>query len=348
MTSIFERPGVKVDALAPGRRLDLPAVRVDESGFWLDGVLALPRADIRAVRVALHERTTVHLQKDKSTGYSCTFTDPNEANALLEALGRTPERTTLEVALEPSLLAPGFNPLPVWKAIVAVSLAMVALVVLLPFLMRAGAMRGAGRFSGLLGRTLVVGADGIGIRSGIANEFLAYCAIASVASRDSTVVLTMRDGRECVMTLSVGTRVRDVVRRIERAIAEATVPADDEVATLLHDVAGTTAEKVSALRELGSETQERYREGRPPRERLWAILEDPQRSGATRTRAAIALSGTLADEDRTRLRIATDATVSPKVRVAMETVIQNNDPTNLFDDLPTEDAPEPTPARRPR
>ena len=109
---------------------------------------------------------------------------------------------------------------------------------------------------------------------------------------------------------------------------------------MLHGVPGKSAEKMAALRELGSEAGGSYRDKRIPRERLWGIVEDPRVSGATRTRAAIALSGDLGDEDRERLRVATDATVSPKVRIAMDAIQNENDErlAERLDEIPEEEA----------
>jgi hypothetical protein len=218
-----------------------------------------------------------------------------------------------------------------------VALALVALVALLPFVLRpSGAGAGLGR---VLDQTLELGADGVRIRGRLSNGFLSYREIREVTSRAGAIVLLLRDGTERVLSVSAAARVPEIVAYIERSIARTTVAGDPAAASLLHAVPGTNAEKVAALRELGSETDGSYRDNRIPRERLWGIVEDPQASGATRTRAAIALSGGLADEDRERLRVAVDATVSPKVRVAMDAV-QNESDARLaehLDELPDEE-----------
>src|SRR3954453_17142313 len=116
--SVFEQQGVKVEALVPVRHLELQAVRVDERGLWLEGELALPKADIASVSRVLGEGTTVRMKTRTAQGWSCPFTNPADATALLVALGRDPDRTTLEVALEPSLLRAGFDTLPWWRAFV--------------------------------------------------------------------------------------------------------------------------------------------------------------------------------------------------------------------------------------
>ena len=72
-------------------------------------------------------------------------------------------------------------------------------------------------------------------------------------------------------------------------------------------------------------------------------MEDGRVNGATRARAAIALSGELATEDRERLRIATDATVSPMVRIAMDAIHGDTDDDRLakhLDELPEEEEGE--------
>jgi hypothetical protein len=140
--------------------------------------------------------------------------------------------------------------------------------------------------------------------------------------------------------MTSGARLPEVVQQIERAMAEAKTPTDEEVATLLREVPGTKAEKVAALRALGAETGASYRDVRLPRERLWGIVEDPQADGATRARAAIALSGELPADERERLRVATDATVSPKVRIAMDALAHADDDLlgEHLDALPDDEA----------
>jgi hypothetical protein len=140
----------------------------------------------------------------------------------------------------------------------------------------------------------------------------------------------------------VSARIPEIMQQIERAIASATAPATDEIAERLHEVAGTKPEQLRGLRELGSEIDGSYRASTLPRDRLWALVEDDAVEHATRSRAAAALSGSLASPERERLRIAADATVGPKLRVALAAV-QAEDDALLAEQL--EELPEAKHAR---
>jgi len=339
--AVFLRESVKVTPHDVSRHLDLQAVRVDEAGLWLAGQLALPRAEITATSVELAERTTVrvHGKRGKGSGlgrgdsgFSCTFTDPKAARDMLVALGRDPERVAAMVNLEPSLLTMGFHPLPLWKALASVVIAMVAMVVLLPFLGRASTgFHSFGRLGRFVNRTLELGADGLRIQTIGADAFVAYRAIAKAFAQGDVLHLLLRDGRECTFSLSTPARAPEVIARVTQSVAAASAVDDgaaaleSEGATMLREVTGDKGAKVAALRELGADNGGTYREGRLPRERLWELLEDPHVDGVTRTRAAVALSGALEPGERRRMRIATDATVSPKVRIALDTIEGEDD-----------------------
>jgi hypothetical protein len=59
--------------------------------------------------------------------------------------------------------------------------------------------------------------------------------------------------------------------------------------------------------------------------RLWEILEDVQAPAAKRAAAAVALSPHLDDQGRERLRIAAQATATPKLRIALEAAAEDDD-----------------------
>jgi hypothetical protein len=350
--AVFVRESVKVTAHhVKARHLNhhYLSLRVDEAGLWLEGKLELPREEITATSLELDERTTVRVQGKKESGFSCTFTDPKVADELLVALGREPARVAAMVSLEPSLLTMGFHPLPLWKALASVAIAMVAMVALLPFVARAGGFGSLGRLGRFVGRTLELGTDGLRIRTVGGDEFVAYREITKAEARGEILHLIMRDGRECALPLSNPRRAMEVIARIAQSIAVPEPTADAVAATLLREVVGDKAARVAALRELAAESAGTYREARLPRERLWQLLEDPHVDGATRTRAAVALSGALEPGDRRRLRIATDATVSPRVRIALDT-LEHEDDARLADQLEAldeENLPgEPQPVRQ--
>jgi hypothetical protein len=60
-------------------------------------------------------------------------------------------------------------------------------------------------------------------------------------------------------------------------------------------------------------------------ERLWEILEDAAAAPARRAAAAVALSPHLDERGRERLRIAAQATATPKLRIALEAAAEDDD-----------------------
>lgn len=380
--STFDREAVKVTSTLVQRHLDLARVRVDERGLWLDEALVLARADVASVALELDERTSVHVLDRDGKSVSCDFTSVDDARALVEAFGRAPDRTMIEVALVPSLLSAGFGTLPWWRASLTASAAVATwLVALLLMTGRAGFLKPLTRHAdlsgmsgwatafgivaaltatllftrdqrsrrrsgdkrrtradGALSQTMKLGADGVQIEGALANDFVAYADIRAVSSRDESLVLTLRDGREAISQIKVPSRMPEILARIRSALDEEASPVDEDVVALLR-VPGTKHARVAALRELASEEGATYRDARIPREHLWALVEGSQADGVTRSRAAVALSANLADEDRERLRAATNATASPRVRIAMD-AIEHGDHEGLAEKLDELEADE--------
>jgi hypothetical protein len=298
---VFVRDSVKVTAHdVKARHLDYQSLRVDEAGLWLEGKLALPRDEITATSLELDERTTVRVQGKKNSGFSCTFTDRQTAHELLVALGREPDRVAAMVSLEPSLLTMGFHPLPLWKALASVVTAIVVMVALLPFVARAGSFSSFGRLGRFVNRTLELGTDGLRIRTVGGDEFVAYREITKAEARGEVLHLVMRDGRECALPLTSPGRATEVIARIAQSIGVSEPIADAAAATLLREVVGDRAGRVTALRELAAENAGTYREARLPRERLWQLLEDPHVDARSRVRSNLATASDCASRPTRR------------------------------------------------
>jgi hypothetical protein len=63
------------------------------------------------------------------------------------------------------------------------------------------------------------------------------------------------------------------------------------------------------------------------------VAEDPTADPAARAGAAIVLRNTITDEDRARLRVAAETSVSPKLRVALEAAASADDEEELVEAL---------------
>ena len=76
-------------------------------------------------------------------------------------------------------------------------------------------------------------------------------------------------------------------------------------------------------------------------EALWRLVESPRAEPLARAAAAIALEPKLAREDRARLRIAAEATASPRLRIALDRVAEGADEEALAEALAAVETGEP-------
>jgi hypothetical protein len=60
-------------------------------------------------------------------------------------------------------------------------------------------------------------------------------------------------------------------------------------------------------------------------EDLWRVVGDATRDAKERAVAAVSLGPTLDDEGRTRLRVVANTTAAPRLRVAIESVVEPDD-----------------------
>jgi hypothetical protein len=74
---------------------------------------------------------------------------------------------------------------------------------------------------------------------------------------------------------------------------------------------------------------------------LWSVLEDAEAAAEQRAAAAVALSPQLDEAGRARLRIAAQATVAPKLRIALEAAAEDDDERLVHALEEVAEAPEP-------
>lgn len=182
----------------------------------------------------------------------------------------------------------------------------------------------------LMPTKLSVGADGVVLRWLFRDRFIAYGDIEGAEqyekgwgrSRHIGIKLTLRSGEEVLIPTGQAKWNNEEMAIIHERMREAMeafrlgdAAAD---AALLRRGARDVPEWIAALRAIGSGANADMRTAPLPRERLFRIVESPTAAVAERAAAAVALGGELDDEARGRLRIAAEATASPKLRVVLE------------------------------
>jgi hypothetical protein len=186
--------------------------------------------------------------------------------------------------------------------------------------------------------SVAVGADGVRTSWLGIGRFVPYGDIARVSGDETGVVLALRSGKERHIRTVWPSRSGGLLNwafrpptsalreRIEQGRIAHGFAADDAVAAaFLRPDARPVREWIQHMRALGAGASTSFRSADVPEERLWGMLENPTLDDAARAGAAVALSGTADEARRQRLRIAADATVSPKIRVALEAAADGDD-----------------------
>ena len=186
----------------------------------------------------------------------------------------------------------------------------------------------------VLPQRIDVGQDGIFLRWLGNKRFIPFAKIEIATANKIGIDLFLRGERhvEIRMTQKDGgaaTQVHALLARITEGMAahRGLSRADEEaflargqrdVATWLHE-----------MRALGAGEGGGYRANAIPRERLWAIVENPAADPSAREGAALALSASLEEDDRVRLRATAQKTASPRLRIALDGVGREREETRL-------------------
>ncbi|MBX3232821.1 MAG: hypothetical protein KIT84_43885 [Labilithrix sp.] len=180
----------------------------------------------------------------------------------------------------------------------------------------------------MLRAKIVVGRDGVLLRWMGWKRFFPMADIVRVQPEGLTsILLELRNGKQEILYLNsdkskgggVETEYRDaVLARIREAHASqrALGPVAD-VSALVARGERTPEEWRKALAALSSD-EVGYRRASVRAEDLWRVVEDPRAAEDARAGAALLLRKGLDEEGKTRVRVAAEATASPKLRVALE------------------------------
>jgi hypothetical protein len=311
-------------------------LRVDGSGIWLDGKLAIPQGVIRR-GITITNRSALPTAAPVVRLERCGPRDPvdievaapEQAQALLEAtrLAASKARATFWVfdASLPAravLFVPGvaltvlsawaallFRHVPTWYPYV-------------PYLPLALALLslGVAFVHALTGSPakLVVGADGLAFRSLWTTTRVRYEDAVSVVREGDTLVVCSRDGSILRIGFAGGDDddsavIAQRIAEVGARRAQAADLADEAVARAAARIQGSPAHGPGSLTPGSC-----YRDVPILPEHLWRIVEDPVRDPPVRAGAAAALAPSLDEEGRARLRLAAATSVVPRLRIALE------------------------------
>ncbi|MEO7112932.1 MAG: hypothetical protein ABI183_21005 [Polyangiaceae bacterium] len=212
-------------------------------------------------------------------------------------------------------------------------------------------------------RSLTVGGDGITINGHFEKRFVSYANVIGVDRYSdqkrgfllprrgtpplySGLALHLRGDEHLKLPMARGNHQTDQMFGASERITEA-LRAWRKSGPIVNATIGragrNTQEWIASLRELGKSDATTYRVAAVDREALFAIVEDPVNQASSRAAAAIAIGAKLDEESRARLRKSAETIADPKLRVAIEHVVDEKD--EAFAELLDELAPPETKAR---
>lgn len=208
------------------------------------------------------------------------------------------------VALVPSLR----SPLLVSAALIAVPLllALSSLIVIWP-------------------STVEIGADGLLVRWLGRRKTIRFAELESFTTHRRGIRFILRDGSSYDLVTDAQSTgfVRDAIAERLRTAMEAIDQPSLDVAPLERE-GRPIGDWIAALRALARRA-EGFRDVPLGENGLWRVIEDPHASASAKAGAAVALARSLDDEGKKRLRVVSEATVSPKLRLALDAALVDDD-----------------------
>jgi hypothetical protein len=172
---------------------------------------------------------------------------------------------------------------------------------------------------------VTVGADGVLVRPYLGRaRFIPYADIQGVELVRDDIVLALRSGKSArfgmgAQKITAGGSA--LLRRLKSGMERRTVADSPPLpSTLLARGDRTAHTWLVALKELADSAATAYRRPAVPADQFWRLVEDAEVPAEIRAGAAVALRVSLDDEGKERLRVASSACASPKLRAAFEAV----------------------------
>ncbi|HEY8074764.1 MAG TPA: hypothetical protein VIF62_11655 [Labilithrix sp.] len=190
-------------------------------------------------------------------------------------------------------------------------------------------------FIGMLPSRIVVGVDGVLVKWLWRARFIPMSRIRSANTMgDRAIALELTNGERVVVHTSMPQKNRSALPPQHRdAVLARVLEALEtfrehgtavDVSALVRRGSRSHGEWLEALRKLGA-GEGGYREAALREDDLWRVVEDPGAPADARAGAAMVLKNTLDDAGRARVRVAAEATASPKLRVALESATAGAD-----------------------
>jgi hypothetical protein len=320
---------------APRRRGSKRRVGADGRGLSVDGELVVPREALIRARVR-DEPDGSHSVTVDTRGLFPSHVVRVGSARIAQALADTLEQTPHRIA-EFDALPPWAHRMR-WLAVVLTTSPWILFSLLrhMPSFMIMLVLA----LYGLIGLPLVVpqkvaiGEDGVLLRWAGRRRFLPFGRLRAARSTALGVELDLADDRTIEIRLThrsegEASQRTAMLQQIEEGIAihRALGPAEDE-ALLLRGERPIDV-WIAEMSALGAADAFGYRTIAIPRERLWAVLENPTADPSARQGAALALRERLDDEERERLMVVGQKSASPHLRVAIEAVTSTPDAPRL-------------------
>ena len=310
-------------------------VGADARGLSVDGELVLPRQNILRTRVRDELRggysviveprgfgppRTVHVESARiAQALADTLEQPPHEVVEFDALPPWAHRMrwlTIVLTTSPWILFNLLRHMPGWTALVVIGLyALIALPMVLP-------------------QKIAIGDDGILLRWAGRRRFVPFGLLRQARATALGVELDLEDDRNVEIRLThrsdgEAARRTAILERIEEGLEHhrALEPAEDEALLTRGD--RELDAWMQEMSMLGTADAYGYRTNAIPRERLWAVLENPGADPSARQGAALALRARLDDDERERLVTIGQKTASPHLRVAIDAVARAPDSTRL-------------------
>ncbi len=302
-------------------------VRGDARGLFLDDRLVLARRRMQAAAPLTHGQA-LRIWRSWGGPVDVELASQEDAQALAHALGLgagesvASFRATLVLRSNYLLVFGPAAALPLFF-LVGRHLPMVAFSVFAVMFLAA-----------LLGHAKVrlrvfVGSDGILLRRALGRaRFVSYESIAAAHGKGRLIDITLRSDEVITLSVENTPNVRNIadshealLRRIEVERAAHAARSDSHSDEALLSPGGRPIETwLRDVRTLAS--TEQYRAPTLDAGRLLQVATDPSAMAATRAGAALALAGGLGDDDRARLRLASEACADPHLRLALTRVAE--------------------------